>query len=264
MTSVAPGRCLMCGTAVKPSAGARLVNCPSCGLTLVVMPGREDLAPMVAPRLGRDACFAALATERRLPEAEGATVVRQARLLLVPFWRHVDESKRSVARRGTVVSAADLLPVGLPTQTASHPSVRGLVVEEHTRTGDLMGRLPDDQLAIEAHAVSVTRAPGGGPASDAPPSPGDPDGAGWRLVYHPVWAFHYVVYDKEHLHVVDAVSGLPIGPAHRPRLGRVGVATGAAMLVLFAAGLPWLAGWAALPAWLGGLVVSRAVMRAER
>jgi len=254
-------RCPVCGGEVPINDGATPVNCPSCGLTLLAVPGGDGLAPMVAPRLGRDACFAALSSERRLPQRPGATVVREARLLLVPFWRHVDESRRSVSRPGTVVSAADLLPVGLPSLTTAVTSVRGLVVEEHTRTGDMMGRLPDDQLGLEASVVGVTRGPDGGPP---PAAAAGPQEAGWRLVYHPVWAFHYVVFDKEHLHVVDAVGGEPVGPAHRPRHARVGLAAGGVMLLLFAAGLPWLGGWGAVPAWLGGWYASRAVMRAER
>jgi len=259
-----PRRCLACGGKAKPAAGARAVNCPGCGLTLVVAPGRESLAPMVAPRFGREAAFGALSALRRLPDRAGATEIRQARLLLVPFWRHVDEASRSIERRGLVVSAADLLPIGLPSLTPETPSVRGLEVERHTRAGDMMGRLAEEHLDIDAAVVSVTRAPDGGPASMAVPGRESPDGAGWKLVYHPVWAFHYIVYNKEHFHVVDAVSGEPVGPARDVNGAAVGAAAAAAMLLLFAAGLPWLGAASALPAWAGGWAASRIAMRAGR
>ena len=95
-------------------------------------------------------------------------------------------------------------------------------------------------------------------------SPADPAASWWQLVYHPVWSFHYVVYNKEHYHVVDATTAQPIGPARRLRRGIVVIATMAPMLAIFLALEPFVGAAAALPAWLASLAAMRLTLRSQR
>jgi len=246
-------QCLGCNGKIKVAA-ARFVACPLCGLTLVGAGADSGLPPLVAPRGGQDRCWEALARERRLPDREGATQVREARLLLVPFWLLDDASRRSVSRPGVVVSAADLTPVGLPPLAAGRARVAGLGVEPASRTGDAMGRL-EDPSALDAAVVAATLPPDGAAAAA---------GARWRLVYYPVWSFHYVVYNKEHYHVVDAVTAQPVGPARRVR-SRVAVwAAMIGLLGVFLALQPLVGAAAAVPAWGVSLAAFRLTLLRQR
>lgn len=212
---------------------------------------------MAVPRAGRDACWNALITELRLPFEGSATELRSAGLLLVPFWRHADETKRSVSRSGVVVSAADLTPTGLPSLSLARRRVRGLAVEQTTRTGDGMGRLAEGAPPLDATVVDVMLQPG-------PPPPGAAAASEWRLVYYPVWSFHYVVFSKEHYHAVDAITAVPIGPARRINWPLIATLTLATMLAAFAVAQPLTGAAAALPAWIAALAVMRALIRWER
>ena len=156
------------------------------------------------PRADRNACWEALVKERALPAEPRVTELREARLLLVPFWRHVDEAKRSVERRGIVNSAADLTPIGLPCLTRDRQWVKGLAVEETTRTGDGMGRLAADSPDLVVTLVDVMFGPDGSTQSAAA-------GPDWRLVYYPIWSFNYSVYCKEHFHAVDRSEERRVG-----------------------------------------------------
>ncbi|HET9481157.1 MAG TPA: hypothetical protein VFP98_05320, partial [Candidatus Polarisedimenticolia bacterium] len=215
--------------------------CPMCALSLVVAPGAADFAPLVAPRVSGDAAWRELERARRLPREEGAVVVREKRLLLVPFWRAADGGGGGAE----LISGADLLPVGLPPLGEARRRVAGLRVRELTGTGDAMGRLTQSPAHLEADIVDVTIHPAG------------ESGGSWKLVYYPIWSFHYAVYSKEHRHVVDAASGEPVGPARGiPWAGIAGAAV-TVLAIVFAAGYPLLGAAAAVPAWAAALAGMR-------
>ncbi|HZI95154.1 MAG TPA: hypothetical protein VFE84_12980, partial [Patescibacteria group bacterium] len=220
------------------------------------------------PRAQQDLCWQALVTERRLPTEPGATQIRRARLLLVPFWRLVDESRRSLTRPGEVVSAADLSPVGLPCLNSRRRRIPGLDVEPRTRVGDAMGRLEGDPAALQAEVVDVMIGPDGGSPRAALDKLASESGAAarpwWQLVYYPVWSFHYILFNKEQYHIVDAVTARPVGPARRVRWALVVLGAIAPMLGVFVALAPIAGAAAALPAWLAGLVTMRLVLRSQR
>jgi hypothetical protein len=260
--------CGACNGKIKVTMDRLAVSCPLCGLTLLGSERDPVLSPVVVPRARQEICWRALVDERRLPMEPGATVIRSARLLLVPFWRLVDESRRSITRPGEVVSAADLSPVGLPCLTTKRRSIPGLDVEPRTRVGDAMGRLEAGSAPLQADVVNVMIGPEGGPARAAIDALGSDSNAAaqrrWQLVYYPVWSFHYVVYDKEQYHIVDAITTRPVGPARRVRWGRVVLGAFASMLGVFAALAPVAGASAALPAWLAGLVTMRLMIRHQR
>lgn len=250
-------RCKACNGKVPIEAEQALVNCTMCGLAVVTAPGMTELHPMAVPRAGQDACWDALVKERALPSEPRATELREARLLLVPFWRHVDEAKRSVERKGLVVSAADLTPLGLPRLTRNRPRVKGLSVEEVTRTGDGMGRFAAGSPAPDATVVDVMLGPEGAQASGAA-------GSDWRVVYYPIWSFHYAVYSKEHFHAVDAIHATPIGPAHRLSWSMILGVPVAVMLTVYTAGAPFIGPAAGLVAWLAAVAAMHLSIRAQR
>jgi hypothetical protein len=254
--------CLACGNKIKVEAGPRTVNCAICGLTLANATGLDRLAPIVVPRAGEQACWKALAQELRLPDRDGAVALRESRLLMVPYWRWAGDAAGGAGRGGSVISGAELAPIGLPSLTRERGKVRGLGVEEASRTGDAMGRLADGAAGIEAIFVDPFFGPDGASAESAlAASPATP---GWRLIYHPAWSFRYAVFSKEHYHVVDGVTAKPIGPARRVRWPVVSALPVAATLVCFLAGAPWLGAAAALPAWIAGTGLMRALLRRER
>jgi len=261
-------RCGACNGKIKVTMDRVAVPCPLCGLTLLGTEHRPVLSPVVVPRAQQEICWRALVDERRLPGEPGATVIRAARLLLVPFWRLVDESRRSITRPGEVVSAADLSPVGLPCLTSKRRSIPGLDVEPRTRVGDAMGRLEGGSTALRADVVNVMIGPEGGPAGPALDAlESDSNAAArrrWQLVYYPVWSFHYVLYNKEQYHIVDAITARPVGPARRVRWGMVVLGAIAPMLGVFVALAPVAGAAAALPAWLAGLVTMRLMIRSQR
>jgi len=250
-------RCGACNGKVPAEARSVMLNCPMCGLAIVTGPGMQGYSPMALPRADQRACWDALGKELSLPPEPGATELRRARLLLVPYWRHVDESKRSVERKGIVLSAADLTPVGLPCLTRERQRVKGLAVEEVTRTGDGMGRLAAGSPPPDLALVDVMLGP------DAT-VPGASPGADWRLVYYPIWSFHYAVYSKEHFHAVDAVHATPIGPAHRLSWPMIVAWPLALMLLVYTAGAPLVGPAAAIPAWLAALAAMRLSIRSQR
>lgn len=256
-------RCWHCGGKLKPPPGRRVVGCPMCALTLVNSAGTDRLPPLVVPRFSREACWQALEKEQRLPRTGGATEVREARLLLAPFWRFENEQSKNLSRPGTVVSGADLLSIGLPGLTRSTPRLFGLDVEARTRVGDAMGRLTDDASDIEAEIVDVGLGPDGVSLAEALDASGDTV-ADWRLFYYPLWSFRYVVYSKEQFHVVDATNARPVGHALRPRWLPVAGWSVGAMLVVFLALQPLAGALAALPAWLAGMATLRASLVRQR
>lgn len=258
-------RCLACGGKIKLDAGQATANCPICGLTVLSLRGIGNLPPVVIPRRGREDCWEALTLGLRLPRAEEATRIREARLLLLPFWRWTEESTRSLSRRGIVLSAADLTPAGVPCLTRDDQSARGLAVEAFTRAGDLMGRLEADPGRIEAEAVDPMIPPDGmileqvlGAVPEGIRAPG------WRLIYYPIWSFRYAVWDKEWMHAVDAVTGRPCGGARRVRWGVVAAIASGGTALVFLAALPLLGAAAVLPAWLAGAVAMRAAILRQR
>jgi len=260
-------RCLACGAKLKieeQPGSLATPACPMCGLTLVGPASLSDLAPVAVPRATLEACWASLAKERRLPLQGGATELREARLLLVPFWKRDDPTGGGGSGAGLVVSGADLLPIGLPPLTARRQNVRGLGVRTGTRTGDAMGRLPGG-ASLDAIAVDATLGPDALTPQEAIEAGRAGSGApAWRLVYYPVWAMCYVLFNKEHHHVVDAVTGRPVGPARRVRWSIVSALWAAAMLALFLSGLPWLGWLAALPAWAVSVAVMKGASRWQR
>lgn len=187
-------------------------------------------------RLSRQEAWEALARERRWPAASSAVELRSARLLLAPFWR---QGEGSAAR---YVSAADLLPVGLPPLDAQRAHLAGL---------DLRGAAGSDGAPPTADTVSVDR---------TLPSP---EGS-WAPLARPIWAFHYVYLNKERFHAVDATTGRAIGPARRPRVAAIAVVGG----LLFAGGFgltwPLLGPLAALPAWLLAVGATRLTLLRAR
>lgn len=256
-------RCLACGGKVKVAAESRVSNCPLCGLTLLAVPGFAELAPLVVPRVGKERAWEALVREQALPAGENQTVSREEHLLLVPFWRLVDEAKRSVARTGRVASGAELLSCGLPSMRKTDDTVRGLDVKTRSRTGDAMGRLEDGSALPDCVILDVTAGPPGMTPAEALATDTSQE-KGWRLFYYPVWSFRYAVFSKENFHVVDATNGCPVGPARRVRWPAVALASAVSMLAFFLAGLVWLGPFAAAPAWAGSVVVMRAAMLAQR
>lgn len=260
-------RCGACRGKIKVASDNGIVACPLCGLTLLNTVELAGLPPIVAPRADGEACWRAMVRERRLPEETGATELRASRLLLVPFWRLVDESKRSAARAGLVVSGADLSAVGLPCLSERRTRIRGLDVEPHTRVGDAMGRL-DAAGGVDADVVDVTIGPPHQPPRKALDAlareAGEPGGPWWQLVYYPIWSFHYVVYNKEQFHVADATTAAAIGPARRMRWGAVALASIGPMFGVFLALAPFVGAAAALPAWLLGLAAMRLTLRSFR
>lgn len=258
------GRCLGCRGKIKVASDRAFVGCPLCGLTLVNTPGIADLPAVVAPKAGQRACWEALVRQLDLPSREGATEVRASRLLLAPFWRHVDEAKRSVSRAAMVVSAADLSPVGLPRLTPERQRISGLEVEKRTRTGDAMGRIPDEGQELAGASVVQAMLGPGGPGAPAIPASVADSPTWWQLVYYPVWSFHYVVYNKEHFHVVDAVSGQPIGPARPLRIGVIASAAAGSLLAGFLLLEPVAGFAAALPALAISLAATRLAMQSQR
>ena len=249
-------RCLACNGKIPIETEGAMANCPVCGLAVVTAPGMTGFHPMAVPRTDQNTCWAALVKERELPVAPRATELRSARLLLVPYWRHVDEAKRSVERKGLVLSAANLTPIGLPSMTRDRQDAKGLTVEAITRTGDGMGRLAAGAAPPVATVVDVMFGPEGGQFPGA--------GADWRLVYYPVWSFHYAVYSKEHFHMVDAITATPIGPARRLSWPMIVAMPLVLMLLLYTAGAPFIGSAAAAPAWLAALAAMRLTIRSQR
>jgi len=257
------GRCLACGAGAKPG-DAQAVNCPRCGLTLLRVPGTSSFAPAVIPAVSREDAWRALARMRRLEAVAGVAEIRSARILMVPFWRQVDEGVRSVSRPGVVLSAAELLPVGLPGLSPSRQQVAGLDVERRTRTGDALGRLEENPGRVDAGVVAVVRGPGGLSGLEALEAAAAPSAGGWTLYYYPVWSFHYVFYSKEYFHVVDATTGRPVGPAREVSWPLVAWTAAASQAGAFLAALPLIGAAAALPAWLVSLGVMRWLLRRQR
>ncbi len=204
----------------------------------------------VASPLSQQAAWDALAGERRWPARPGAVELRSARLLLVPFWRHhlgagrVGAGRVGAGRGGAggaagVVSAADLLPIGLPPLGAQRTSLSGFAA----RFG-YAAAAPDGSVSVD---------------STLPP----PDGS-WTPERHPMWAFHYVQHNKERFHVVDAVTGRAIGPARRFRPLPVAAAGAIAFAALFLTAWPLLRAAAVLPAWLLASGVTRFMLMKAR
>ncbi len=248
------GRCLKCDEKVKVKPDRRATGCSGCGLTLVNAPGVEGLAPMVIPRVTREAAWEALLAERGLAGRPGGVTLRSARLLLVPFWRWCDASMQSVSRRGLVVSAADLLSAGLPSITRRRRRLAGLEVESLSRVGDAMGRLtPDEEAALDAEIVDVTEGPDGADPAETLAA-GLRDGVGWSLLYYPIWSFRYLADGVQCLHTVDAATGHPVGTARRVRGGVPAMTIAAMVLSAFLAGRPVIGATAALPAFLIGVI----------
>ena len=135
--------------------------------------------------------------------------------------------------------------------------VKGLAVEAITRTGDGMGRLAAESPDLEVTVVDVMFGPDGS-------TQGAAAGPDWRLVYYPIWSFHYSVYCKEHFHAVDAISATPIGPAHRllwPMI--IGIPL-ALMLLVYTAGAPLIGPAAAVVAWFAAVAAMRLSIRSQR
>lgn len=263
------GRCLACGAKLKLDAereGALPVaGCPGCGLSLVSVDQCDGFPPFVAPAIGREEAWKALAMERRFPIADGPARAREARLLLAPFWLRRAIQAGPQGRGGALRSAADMRPIGLPPISVAGAPPIGLDVAARTRTGDRMGRLPDGVEALGGVAIQVTIDPeGGDPAASLGTLTRDPAAAAWGLVYYPVWAFHYTLFEKEHYHVVDAVSGTAVGPARDVRWPAVAALSTAALVAVGIAIDPLAGAFAAVPAWVAGLGVMRASIRRYR
>lgn len=258
-------RCMACRGRIKVDTVRGWMSCPLCGLTLIDVPGVDDLPPAVVPRAGGDACWKALADEQRLPAHAGAAQMRESRLLLVPYWRFRENPTMSHADGGLLVSGCDLLPIGLPPMTRGRQEVRGLQVRQRTASGDAMGRLENAAAGPEADVIDVTLGPDLMTPKEAVESwSAGPAGHGWQLVYHPLWSFRYTVHEKEQFHLVDATTASPIGPARRGRPGAVAAASAATMLLIFLAAVPLLGAAAALPAWLGSTAAMWAAILRQR
>jgi len=168
------------------------------------------VAEFIAPRQDRDAAWARLVAG--IPDGDRAQMI-SARLACVPF-------AEGRARGGTMMmSLADLLPAGLPPGTmpagaAGASAGSGGDFPEHERIDVMI------------------------PAGDT------------AVVHHPFWLFTYRIDYKEHAAAVDAVSGLPAGPAAPPDRWAPAWKSALAGLVVFAvvgtgaaAVLPALAAW---------------------
>ncbi len=251
-------RCLTCETKVKIAARRSVAACPRCGLALVSVAGMDVLPPLVVPRWERDACWRALLRERGISRADSGTS-RGAHLALVPFWREAGSARDGTPRAGVVLSGADLQSAGLPLLTTSQRRLRGADVEARSRSGDAMGRLEGDGSAMEAAVMDVTLRPGVKMSRR-----GTDDGTGWKLFYYPFWSFRYLAGGVQHFHMVDAVTGRPLGPARRSRHLMISVATGLSMLAIFLILRPSIGAFASVVAWAGSIAALRIATWADR
>ena len=243
-------RCLACETKVKIPARHSMTACPRCGLALASVAGMEFLPPLVVPRHPKEACWKSLLRERGLVAREASVTPRGATLVLAPFWRQSSGARDGASRPAVVLSGADLQSSGLPLLTARQQRIRGADVETRSRSGDAMGRLEGD--AIDATVMDVTLRPG-----VAMSRRGTDTGAGWKLFYYPFWSFRYLADGVQHFHMVDAVTGRPVGPARRPRHMMIALSTGLTMLAIFLILRPEMGAFASVVAWGGSLAALR-------
>lgn len=250
-------RCLACETKLKIPAGRSMAPCPRCGLALARVAGMEFLPPLVVPRHPKEACWKMLLRERGLLEREGSVTQRGATLVLAPFWRESTGAPDGATRPAVVLSGADLQSSGLPLLTTSQQRIRGSEVETRSRSGDAMGRLEGEP--VEATVMDVTLRPG-----VAMSRRGTDTGAGWKLFYYPFWSFRYLADGVQHFHMVDAVTGVPVGPARRPRHMMIALSAGLTMLATFLILRPEMGAFASVVAWAGSIAAFRIATWADR
>ena len=253
-----PGKCLACDAKIKRAARAAVAACSRCGRALVSVAGMDVMPPLVVPLAAREACWKTLLLERGATSREDEVTQRGALLTLVPFWRQ-GGSADSASRSGVVLAGADLQSAGLPLLTTSQQHIRGAEIEPRSRSGETMGRLEGDGSAMEATVMDVTLRPG-----ITMSRRGTDDGTGWKLFYYPFWSFRYLEGGVQHFHMVDAVTGRPVGPARRPRHLMISIAAGLTMLAVFLLLRNSIGAFASVLAWGSSLVALRIATRADR
>jgi hypothetical protein len=194
------------------------------------VPGSDGpLHPFTPPGIRAESAWSSL--RQRLLEADRAELT-SSRLHMVPFHDRgsgVGEPSSKGRQAARLTPAADLLPAGLQTSRIASPrGIRGLSIgdpDEHCRPVDPEGALSLIRLAETVDLMLP------------PPSESS------RLYYLPFWFLTYRIDHVEHCGVVDAVSGMPVGPSAPPDRwlpSLVASVAGAAVFTAFFLGLAFL------------------------